>query len=337
MAVHIKMQECKARRTKAATAVQICGDPPYEIALRFAGCNLQCLLCFSAGYSYASKFKHNKEVAVNVPIESLIEDFRSIPQPQKYNGYNWLRILGGEPLLNDEYIEYLFEAISQIVKVDSGKFRNGIVIQTNGIHIGKGNTRILYKKLQNLYKLNPEVLVVIETSIKGTNAEEFGVVSQSPGDLYAYNVASYFNLKQMGLINLRPMLVAGFGINTSSLIGNGTTNKITLHDKGRPFYHPDNWDSEFKLLYNDFTSTYKTLSHYFVKMPMYGIEDRPNWKWAFPALKRGREQAPSMLYDSKLSPHRSDNLEEKFDDIKRFFFFQQPNIYYTAMLKRLGK
>ena len=331
MAVYIKLQECKVRKISATTAVQICGDPPYEIALRFAGCNLKCLLCFAAGYSYADKFPRNKDVTSNVPIMSLIDDFKAIPKPERSNGYNWLRILGGEPLLSEEHTEYLFDAIIQMVETDSSKFNNKIVIQTNGIHIGRGNIQILAKKMQNLYELNPKVLVVIETSIKGTNPNEFQMVTQSPKNLYEYNMASYFNLKQLGLINLRPMIVAGFGINTSSLIGKGQ-NKITLHGEGRPFYHPDNWSKKFKLLYDDFTTTNTSLSPLFSKMPMYGIEDRPNWRWAFPALKRGREHAPNLLYDNKFSPALPD-LEEKFEDIKKFFFFESPSVYYPAMLK----
>jgi uncharacterized Fe-S cluster-containing radical SAM superfamily protein len=330
MAVYIKRQDCKIRKTKTTIAVQTCGNPPYEIALRFAGCSLKCLLCFAAGYSYADKFKTHKDVSGDIKIETIIDDFKAIPKPANYAGYNWLRILGGEPLLNNEYIEYLFDVIIKLAEIDSMMFKNGIVIQTNGIHIGRGNTDVLFNKLQKLLEINPTVRVIIETSIKGTNPDEFQIVSQMPGDLFEYNINSYFNLKKLGLKNLQPMVVAGFGINTSSLIGNGQ-NKITLFKDNMPFYHYERWDTRFKQIYKDFTETYSPLDPLFDKMPMYGIEDRPNWRWCFPAIKRGREKLPDMLYDNKYNPVNHE-LEKNFDEIKKYFFFKMPEIYYTAML-----
>ena len=145
MAVYLTLQKDYGDRRSnydKTITIQKCGDYPYELALRFAGCCLKCGACFAAGYSWEDKFRQNRRVRSNTPITQVLTDFRNIPRPP--NGrYNWLRILGGEPLLSDEYIEFLLEILIQISKMDSQKFNNGIIIQTNGIHIGRGNTPYL--------------------------------------------------------------------------------------------------------------------------------------------------------------------------------------------------
>jgi len=91
---------------KRTIAIQKCGGKPYELALRFAGCCLHCGACFASGYSWPEKFKSNRRVKGYTEPYAVIKDFSDIPYPRNYNNYNWLRILGGEPLLNDEYIEF---------------------------------------------------------------------------------------------------------------------------------------------------------------------------------------------------------------------------------------
>jgi uncharacterized Fe-S cluster-containing radical SAM superfamily protein len=158
-------------------AIQKCGGAPYELALRFAQCCLHCGACFASGYSWPEKFKHNKRVRNNITPEQVVDEFTNIPHPTGHKSYNWLRILGGEPLLNDEYIQFLFDVLVQISSRDSQKFNNGIVIQTNGIHIGRGNTTVLGRGLEKLYVANPNVIVAIETSIKGSNPQEFMLIA----------------------------------------------------------------------------------------------------------------------------------------------------------------
>jgi len=131
MVVYLTLQKqpygCRGNYNKTIT-IQKCGNKPYELALRFAQC---CLRCggFAAGYSWADKFRKNKRVKSNIPIERVIRDFREIPTPSPYSSYNWLRILGGEPLLNNEYIEYLFDCLVGFSKINSSIFNNGILFK----------------------------------------------------------------------------------------------------------------------------------------------------------------------------------------------------------------
>ena len=241
-------------------ARQKCGNAPYELALRFAGCNLMCGLCFASGYSWPNRFLKGKTVTRQKTVEDAVSDFKAIPYPKNHESYNWLRVLGGEPLLNDEYIEFLFQVLLKISSIASKKFNNGIIIQTNGIHIGKGNTHLIKDYLQALYRQNPSVIVAIETSIKGTNPEELKLLTRTQSDkLFKWNLNSYFNLKSLGLPNLRPMIVAGFGPNESFLLKQGKSkDRMTIVSiDNRPCFHPDLWSEEFKELYGDFTSEYR--------------------------------------------------------------------------------
>ena len=88
-------------------AVQKCGDEPYELALRFAGCNLRCGPCFASGYSWPERFKRNRRVTNSKSVSDVIADYSRIVCPPRFSNYNWLRILGGEPMLNDSYIEFI--------------------------------------------------------------------------------------------------------------------------------------------------------------------------------------------------------------------------------------
>ncbi len=334
--VYLTLQQNYGERCHSysrTVAIQKCGNPPYEIALRFANCILKCGACFAASYSWTDRFENNRRVIRAVSIEKLIDDFEKIPAAT--GPYNWLRILGGEPLLNDEYIDYVFDFIIEASKVNSNKFRNGVIIQTNGIHIGKGNIDVLNKKIKKLYKINPNVLVIIEISIKGTNPFEFELLTQSSKDLYYYNIQSFYNLKNLTLPNLRPVIIAGFGINESYLLTEGKTqHRITvLYDENTPVYHPDNWDEQFARLYRDFTTEYSIIDRFFTRMPMYGIKDQFQYGWVRLAIDTGKAIFGDRWYDAKYVEKRNEIVESKFKDILDKFCLKSNQEYYSKLIQ----
>lgn len=345
-------------------AVQKCGGKPYELALRFAGCCMKCGPCFASGYSWVNRFESSKRVTCAKTLEDLIRDYREIPHPQQdYQSYNWLRILGGEPLLNDDYVKFLFDAIGKISEVDSQKFNNGVIIQTNGLFVGQGNTRVLRAGLQSLLHTNPKVKVCIEVSIKGTNVKEFELITRStnrskdelskferlfgwdlgafsPDDLFEFNIGAYYKLIELAsdLPNIQPTIIAGFGVNESYLLKEGKSNsRITLIFKdNKPIYHPDFWSSDFKALYNDFTGrASKTFDTRFSKMPMYGIKDLIQYSWVVPTLDQGKQVYGSRWYDRKFADEgvgRNIALEESFADILSKFFLVDNRTYYSTLI-----
>jgi uncharacterized Fe-S cluster-containing radical SAM superfamily protein len=345
-------------------AVQRCGGEPYEIALRFAGCCLQCGPCFASGYAWMSKFQKNPRViSLNNPTR-CINDYVSIPYPSGYPHYNWLRILGGEPLLNETYISFLFSILNEISRIDSKKFNKGIIIQTNGIFIGQGKTSALRKGLEELYESNPEVKVCIEVSIKGTNEEEFELITRSynrpkwefnefsqifgwdlrvfsPTELFKINLKAFYNLLDItkDLPNFKPTAIAGFGVNETYLLkGEQSKDRITIIFKNkRPIYHPDFWSNEFRELYKDFINySVRTFGNLFSKMPMYGIKDDvKTYPFARRALQQGRQIYQERWYDAKYAHERGGRnmeLERSFRDILNYFFYIDNRTYYSALI-----
>lgn len=332
------LKDCYEREGKHEKVIarQKCGKAPYELALRFAGCNLKCGLCFASGYSWPDLFLKGKTVTNRKSVEDAVADFRTIPTPKTQDAYNWLRILGGEPLLNDDYIDFLFQILLRISSIDSKKFNNGIVIQTNGIHIGKGNTGLIEDHLRELYHQNPSVIVAIETSIKGTNPEEFKLLTRTESDeLFKHNLKAYYNLMSLGLPNLRSMIVAGFGPNESFLLRQGKSNDrmTVVSSNNLPSYHPDLWSADFGRLYEDFTNTYQSLDPIFSKMPMYGIKDRFDLGWVKRALRQGKKIYGGRFYDSKYATTKNMELENAFNGILDKFFLVDNQTYYSAMIK----
>jgi uncharacterized Fe-S cluster-containing radical SAM superfamily protein len=341
VSVYLTLQRnhgCESGDYNKTVAIQKCGNYPYELSLRFAGCCLRCGACFAAGYSWGDMFLKNKRVRANISLDRVLKDFNDIPTPPS-GSYNWMRILGGEPLLNDEYIEFLFDFIIEASRINSAKFNNGIVIQTNGIHIGRGNTKLLEKKFQDLYAANPNVIVAIETSIKGTNPEEFKLLTQSDENLFQYNIESYYKLRNLKLPNLRAVIIAGYGISESFLLTNGRNpkSKITiLFDKDTPTYHPTLWSDDFRKLYNDFISDWKRFDQMFNKMPMYGIKDQFEYGWVRPAIDRARKKYNWRWYDSKYSTQKNSLVEQKFNDIIDKFFLKDNQEYYSTLIRNIN-
>jgi len=332
------LKDCYVKEGKLDKVVarQKCGEVPYEIAMRFAGCNLSCGLCFASGYSWPDRFLKSKNVTHKKTMEDAVSDFRQISSPKNDSGYNWFRVLGGEPFLNDEYTEFLLKTLLKISSIDSAKFNNGIIIQTNGIHIGKGNTDLIRIYLQQLYDQNPSVIVTIETSIKGSNMEEFKLLTRTQSDeLFKWNLNSYFNLKRLGLSNLRPMIVAGFGVNESFLLreGNSKFRMTIISGRNMPCFHPSLWDDNFRKLYEDFTKEFQTLDPMFSKMPMYGIGDAFHKRWVRPSIDQGKRIYGDRFYDSGDVIERDDELEDSFKDILQRFFLVDNQTYYSAMIK----
>lgn len=313
-------------------AIQKCGNFPYEIALRFAGCNLQCGACFASGYSWPQKYQLSKRVRKDIAIDKLIEDYDKIPKNTK--PYNWMRILGGEPLLNDTYIRYLFSFIEKIAQKDTEQFNNGIIIQTNGIWIGNHDITLLENCLNRIYELNPNLRIAIEISIKGTNPSEFSLLTRSSNQFYNANINAYYKLRRILTGNLRATIIAGFGISESLLLSNGQSPKsimTIISNENSPTFHPDNWSIEFTNLYNQFTNDWKNKNPIFNKMPMYGIKDEFNYNWVQYALKQAKEIYKENFYDPKYTD-RNQIIENKILEMLNQFTLVSNQNYYSELI-----
>lgn len=336
MSVYLALQksvgEPNAQQNRTV-AIQKCGNYPYEVSLRFAGCNLRCGACFASGYSWPNKYLTSKRVKKNKLLKDLIDDYSRIPNVEQ--NYNWMRILGGEPLLNEEYINYLFTFIKSIAERDTAIFNNGIVIQTNGIHVGLNGADLVKKHLDEIYNINPQLKISMEISIKGTNSREFSLLTRSQNDFFKANIQAYYNLMKIEARNLRPTVIAGFGISESILLANGRSGKslmTVLFDDDTPTFHPSIWSDDFKALYSDFTAHWGSRNPLFQRMPMYGIKDEFNYMWVQYSLKQAKQVFGKSLYDSKYS-ERNNILEERVKELLDHFFLISNQNYYSELIK----
>lgn len=134
-----------------------------EAVVRFAGCNLSCVHCFSSASSWPECWRHYRRMK-DYSVEEATSEINSV-----LLGYNyaWLRITGGEPFLDPKRAEELSAVLGLIE--ESRSFGRNIVIQTNGFVLG--NRIICSEIMKRLAELPLDIL--IEVSLKGTCAEEF--------------------------------------------------------------------------------------------------------------------------------------------------------------------
>lgn len=99
------------------------------------------------------------------------------------NGIKYIQITGGETLLNLDRVEYLVKVITYLNmdierNTDLNKNIYGIIIQTNGSFIGSEseNSRKAIEELSKLKGLS-NLDILFEVSIKGTNEEEFKILT----------------------------------------------------------------------------------------------------------------------------------------------------------------
>jgi len=323
------------RRT---VAIQRCGDEPYEVSLRFAGCNLRCGPCFASGYSWPEIFRGNRRV-IHASIDKVVRDFESVSYPKGYMSYNWFRVVGGEPLLNEHYINFLFDILTRVTSIDSKKFNKGIIVQTNGIYLGRSSLHDFSSRVSAFCETFPDVKLVIELSIKGTNEEEFELLARSDRENFRHNINAYFKLKDLDekFDNFDVVAIAGFGINESVLVEGlkRAARRITIVFKNnKPIYHPEFWCSEFEELYNDFVRGYVSKKFSLHKMPMYGLKDTfgPGYGWVHRSIQQMKRIYGQRYYDKDYTTQRNFELEEAFNDILQHFFYPGSQRYYSTLI-----
>ncbi|MBA7493340.1 hypothetical protein ES702_03898 [subsurface metagenome] len=159
-----------------------------EFRLDFSGCNLKCPFCWTVK---RPRLWNPEEIHEKIRCR-----FRKYHDSDLNVSITYLRITGGEPILNEERANHLLELFNLMDEnVSQSKFcniwkkrksplnlvgRKNIKIQTNGITIPKLiNTFI--SELSNFRNLS----FTFEVSLKGTNPSEFYVLSGGfPGEIF---------------------------------------------------------------------------------------------------------------------------------------------------------
>lgn len=127
--------------TRKLVAKATCGKtPPGEMVLRAAHCNFNCIPYFAAGYSHIERIKRRikSDIVKAEHVDQLVSDFKIFVDDEKGfiseqtpSEFNWLRVVGGEPILNMNNLKFLLEFL---VGIDDYRksFGGKVIIQTNG-------------------------------------------------------------------------------------------------------------------------------------------------------------------------------------------------------------
>lgn len=137
------------------------------------GCNLRCVFCWS-NFPRDNPDKCGR-------FYSAEEIFNSLIVCAKRRGYKQIRLSGNEPTLAKEH---LLELLSMVNKTDYQ-----FILETNGTLIDKDFAREL-KEFHNL---------AVRVSIKGTNSEEFSLLTGAIPEGFNLQIEALKNLLSSGV------------------------------------------------------------------------------------------------------------------------------------------
>jgi len=209
----------------------------FELRWDFVDCILGCEFCWNS----ASRLKKMNEPVLELSATKIISNtLDRIKNPLR----SFLRFTGGETTLYWNELLQVFEYFA----TDEIMVKIPILIRTNGISMGMGTT--------NLFELNRfpfnELKFLFELSIKGTNSEEFELLTRTSKKLYNYQLSAYKMLKNSHNHNPNLSFVTVLGLYHSSVNGNRSkfafvypSDQTLMFDGYRP------WDKQFEKIWNE--------------------------------------------------------------------------------------
>ena len=229
-------------RIRKKYSPQYCGYPSknpeyFELRWDLIDCMLGCEFCWSP----ASRPKNMKESIIELsPIQVIRKTIENIKNPLK----TFIRFTGGEPTLYWRELLQVFEYFAK----DEIMSNIPVLIQTNGISIGMGTT--------NLYELNKhpfnKMKILFELSIKGTNSEEFELLTRTSKKLYNYQLTAWKMQKNIQSHNPNLSFITVLGIYHASIKGKRSkfafiypSDQTLMFDGHKP------WDKEFEKIWNE--------------------------------------------------------------------------------------
>lgn len=206
-----------------------------EIRWDVVGCNLRCQFCWSPA---SRPEKTGKAKVYKSPDEVLIDTLMESSKESRV----FIRFTGGEPTL---YWDELLRVFSLLGK--NAQTRTiPILIQTNGIRIGKGEIDIEALNSGDAKHLD----FLFELSLKGTNSEEFGILTGRDSELYEFQLKGYDDLLALSRTHRKVSVVAVLGVYHSSVSGNSKYVFVNPHNYGILFENSTLWDPRFERLWN---------------------------------------------------------------------------------------
>lgn len=218
--------------------------------LHYYGCNLNCRFCWAYGIrmkEYIVKTPEEVVTELICKLNALCEDPFIRKAKIKPIEINTIRLTGNEPtlqwnhmmeflrILNDkDRILELSENLSSIPLLTRQSFsdiihRLKVLIQTNGIEIGRENSLINVDELRTIHNIH----VYFEVSFKGVNPEQFAWLADSPPKLFEYQCAGFERLWRIHSNNIH--VIAELGINHCNNVKNHPDLGVRIIDEnGKP-------------------------------------------------------------------------------------------------------
>lgn len=202
-----------------------------EIRWDLVGCNLQCQFCWNPLSNNKALVKSQTcQKDLNFIYEKTLSNC-SLNQQKTF-----IRFTGGEPTLQWSELINVFN----LFKRNNILANIPILIQTNGIEIGRNNI-----KLDDLYNIKQRF--IFEMSFKGTNEREFSLLTQREARYYQYQIEGYRILSHIANINKNIRVIPVLGIYHSSV--KGALSKYVFLDPNTKkilFDDINSWDNRFK-------------------------------------------------------------------------------------------
>jgi len=237
--------------------------PAGEFRLDFAHCNLRCVPCWAKQCPHEDHFNcyrdgygYKESFTAEEIVERMICRSVRINEYVKGNRTFQIRITGGEPLLSKERWNHLVEMLNTLDrKLDSKQSdysgpldnrlrdygrhgqrkRKRVVAQSNGILLG--NT-IPVDDFMDVVKSLRNLAILFHLSVKGSNADEFGLLTKGNEKLFTHQVELINSLKEARKFagNFDFQIVFGFFHSREYILWNPHENKPMLIEPELSFF-----------------------------------------------------------------------------------------------------
>ena len=203
-----------------------------EVRWDLSGCNLSCLFCWSPASRPTETRDPTRIVASK---EVAVETLRNVSNKSRA----FIRFTGGEPTLQWHSVAGALKELQLTIQPP----RPPILFQTNGIEIGKGTVPL------DALADDKDQHYLFELSFKGTNSDEFALLTGKPANLYEHQLAAYQRLAELSSTAPNIAVVAVLGIYHSATKRPSKYAFVTPQSGKLLFEDVEAWDPRFSSIW----------------------------------------------------------------------------------------
>jgi hypothetical protein len=215
-----------------------------------------------------------------------------------------------------------------------------IVLQTNGVAL---QTVGILTELANLARTK-NLRILIELSFKGTNSEEFSLLTQKKPDLFLRQIGAYNALQKLASVSVRARLGIGPHHKSIMFVYPDTFPEQNRDQSIEPMFHPSKWSEMFKAVYEKELRKHGYFAIESINVTEGGINTRTQLN--IPAISRLLERRLVVDRANRINTYRdfsriskarfplldfsqTERLEKQYQDIKSRFGIVSAAAYLT--------